>query len=296
MKYPLEDVRIQELVQLIDDGCTYAEIGKKYGATESGVSSKINRFRRDAEIVRPDDSMPPSKRDRILEFLEHHPEIETFTAKSLQVLTGLPWCSPPLSGLGKDGTLTFERKLASDGVTFYHEYSNPFTNNPAPPKTQQSVQQVIEPERTPDFGFIWRECVNLKRGIVGISGYAHYVLMHLPIFNIMPEKHFIRAKKKWDNLYPGVPAPFDVDAVQEEEVDSREKPDEGVGQVLERLFVLEKTTREMMRLLGQRMEIIEDEFSALKNDVGPHEPPVEVDFAKSQLLEVALKLLNRALQ
>lgn len=218
------NVTMWDLARFIDQGYSHAQIAKKIGVSRSAVTRKFTRYRKkDDKIMTQQEPMPDSNKQKVLEFLEFHPELETFTAKTLGLLTGIKFVSSYLSVLAKEGFLIYQRKTGPDGLSSYHEYSNPFTNNPPSEKAQQLKQQLLSREEKngkhePDFQYVWDQCVDLREGTFGKNGYGDYVIRRLAIFRQFPEQLFGLAKRKWERIYPGLPCPFDADFVQEENV------------------------------------------------------------------------------
>ena len=179
------------------------------------------------------EKQPKTQLERISEFLKSHPELETFTSKIIKEQTGIQNPSTALGSLVKRG-LEYQTAEMANGGLFY-VYTNPFYNNGQNDKDG------------PDYKFIWEQCKDLHHGTLAKNGYAHYVLGHLPIFRRMPEYYFIKAKRKWKSIYPGLPCPFDVDLFLENG-DKETKDDELEG---------------MVHHLADQIISFEDQFNAI---------------------------------
>jgi len=216
-----------DLISRINAGEEGAAIAKAKGISRRTIYNKFHRFRKYRAQTMPTTPRGEGQiRQMLYNLFVEFPDYSGLADRTIKLITGIRGVAYYLRPLVKDGSLKVELMRSMSGKPMYF-YTRPDLGikvslaMSAPvhalAPTVSATPIEIDKEKVGaeaqgiDYEYLWEQARLLHRGQLGLTGYANYVLHHLPQFKAMPEYLFLKAKGKWMRCYPGVPCPFDTD-------------------------------------------------------------------------------------
>ena len=259
-----------DLISRVNAGEEGADIAKAKGISRRTIYYKFERFRNYRAQTMPISTPQGEEQTRqmLYNLFEEFPDLPGLADRTINLITGIRGVVYYLRQMVKEGTLKVELRQSMSGKPMYF-YTRPDLTQPdqePQPETATPIdigteKAVAEPQGV-DYEYLWEQARLLHRGQVGLSGYMHYVLHHLPQFKRLPEWLFLKAKGKWMRCYPGVPCPFDTD-----EMAGDGGPTEDIEDMVQPLEKLAPSVKEMLELNDnwdeERIANLEAKFESL---------------------------------